>query len=235
MTNLLAAQPPALSGASSVVAELDGATLDAAQAVALAELATHATLTLHTNGSASTLTISDTSQHLSAAAASIATLEADGPVTVVTVAYPDRTILTAGAAAALVESETNLATATLAVADTGNALSAVAGVIFGQGFEAITVTSGSFAGTMAQLLDPTLHFVAGSGAQLNADAIASVAQALELAALPGFSRATDVTLTVSDSITDILAAAADLPAVTTSILANDSEIVTAAGAATLGR
>jgi hypothetical protein len=170
VTNLLAAQPTALSGASAIVAELDGNTLDASQAVALAALSAHATLTLHANGTASTLTINDTSAALSSAAASIAILEADGPVTVDTITSIDRTILTAGAAAALVETGTILTSYALAVADTGSALSAVASQIFGQGFEAITVTSGTFAGTMTQLLDPTLHCASGSTAQLNATA-----------------------------------------------------------------
>ena len=88
----------------------------------------------------------------------------------ITVPYTDRTILTAAAAAALVESDTSLVGSTLAVADTGSALSTVESQIFGVGFEAITVTSGSFAGTQAELLDPTLHFAAGSSAQLSADA-----------------------------------------------------------------
>ncbi len=234
VTKLLAAAPEAVSGATAIVAELDGVTLNATQATALAALGDHATLTLHANGTAaSTLTISDTSLALSNAAASISALEADGPVTVVTTSYPNRTILTASAAAALVESGANLTNATLAVADIGSALSAVAAQIFGQGFEAITATSGSFAGTMTQLLDPTLHFAAGSSAQLNASAVSDVVQALELAALPGFNRAGSITLEVQGSITAILAAAATLPTVATSILANDAETVSAAAAATL--
>ncbi len=233
VSNLLAAPSTAFSGATAIVAELDGTTLDAAQATALAALAAHATLTLHPNGSNTTLTISDTSEDLTAASASITTLEADGSVTVVPTSSSDGSILGASAAAALVLSGVNPANGTYAVADTGSALSAVASQIFGQGFEAITVTSGSFAGTMAQLLDSTLHFAAGSSAQLNASAVSDAAQTLELAALPGFSRASSVTLTVLDSITDILAAAATLPAVATSILANDTETVNAAEAATL--
>ena len=235
VSDLLNAEPAALSGASAIVAELDGATLDAAQAVALAALGTSASLTLHATAVASTLTISDTPLNLANAAASITALESDGSVTVDSVPYTDRTILTAAAAAALVESDTSLVGSTLAVADTGSALSTVESQIFGVGFEAITVTSGSFAGTQAELLDPTLHFAAGSSAQLSADAQVSVAQAQELAALPGFNLASNVTLTILDSVSNILAAveAADLPAAATSILANDTETVSAAEAATL--
>ena len=233
VSHLLAAQSSALSGANAIVAELDGTTLDTGQATALAALAAHATLTLHANGSNTTLTISGTASDLSAAAASITTLEADGPVTVVPIGSSNGSILSASAAAALVQSGVNPANGIYAVADSGSALSSVAAQLFGQGFEAITVTSGSFAGTMAQLLDPTLHFVSGSSAQLNADAIPDVAQALALAALPGFNLATSVTLAVDDTITNILAAAAALPTNASSILANDSESVSATAAATL--
>ncbi len=233
VSDLLAPQPSAFTGATGIVAELDGTTLDAAQATALAALAAHATLTLHPNGSNTTLTISDTLQNLIAAGTGIETLESDGPVTVTATTGANGAILSASAAAALILAGTNPANGTYAVADTGSALSAVASQIFGQGFEAITVTSGSFAGTMAQLLDPTLHFSAGSSAQLSTNATASVAQALGLEVLPGFSRANGVTVTVLDSITNILAAAAALPAIASSILANDTETVSAAGAATL--
>ncbi len=233
VTNLLAAQPSALSGAGVIVAELDGATVNAAQATALAALAAHTTLSLHGNGTHTSLTISDNAADLAAAAAAIATLEADGSVSVVTNGSSNGSILGATDAAALVNSGANPASGLYAVADAGSALSAVATTIFGHGFVAITVTSGSFAGTMAQLLDPTLHFAAGSTAQLGANATPNVAQALELAGLPGFNRAANVTLSVLDSITNILAAASALPAIATSILANDTEIVSAAAATTL--
>ncbi|HTW68388.1 MAG TPA: hypothetical protein VME47_00755, partial [Acetobacteraceae bacterium] len=237
VTDLLTAaslHPTVVAEATKIVAELDGTTLNAAQAMTLAALAAHG-LTLQPNGSATALTISDTPAAISAAQSSINILEADGPglVTVIPETNADRTILTANAAAALVQSGGTPATETLAVADSGAALTQYASLIFGEGFETITVTTGSFAGTMAQLLDPTLHFAAGATAQLDASAATNVAQAAALATLPGFNRADGVTLTVHDSISNILAAAATLGAVATSILASDAGTVSLAGAETL--
>ena len=241
VTDLLSAQSAyaaEVTAASKIVAELDGSTIDAAQAVTLAALGAHAALTLHANGGITALTISDTQAALNAAAASITALGLDGSVTVIPQTSTDRSILTASAAAALVTSGVNPASETLSVADSGAALTQYASGIFGKGFETITVTIGSFAGSMAQLLDPTLHFAAGSTAQLDANAIANTGQALALAGLPGFNRANGVTLVVQDIISNILAAAATLGAsalgtLATSIQATDSETVSAAGAATL--
>lgn len=236
VANLLAAATAGsaiLAAATTVIAELDGTVLNASQATQLAALTAHASLTLHATGTATTLTVTDSAQNLNAANASITTLQADGPVTVVASSSADRSILTAAAAAALVGSGVSPSTATLAVADTGGALSAVAAQIFGQGFEAITVTSGQFAGTQAELLDPTLHFAAGSSAQLSTNGIATAAQALALAALPGFSFGSNVTLTVQDSIFNILANATALASIATVVQALDTETTTAAQAATL--
>ena len=213
----LTAHSTVLSGASIVIAELDGVTLNAPEAIALASITG---LRLHSNATASTLTISDTMQALAGAAAALTTLDGDGPVTVTP--NNDHTILTASSAASLIAAGLSPANYTLAVADTGSQLSAFASQIFGVGFETITVTSGTFAGTLAQLLDPTLHFMSAAAAQLAASATGSATQAVALSVLPGFSLGTGATLAVQDTIAKLVLDTTALQQVASSVTATDS-------------
>ena len=233
------------AGTTGVIALIDATNTTVAQAEALLNLS--ANLTLVPAGSATTLHIADTAAHLTAAAGAIAALETDGPVTVTATDGGSFTgsILTAAEAAGLVT-----ATADLSVSDTGTALTAFANQIFGRGFSSITVTSGMFAGTEAQLLDPTLHFTgqASTGtfallslalaslpasAELTGAATASVAQLTAMSILPGFSLAPGATLTVSDTMAALIAAVGLVEAYATAATVTDTETVTAAGAAAL--
>ena len=244
VAHLLAA-PSMPAGTTGVIALLDGTTYTAAQAEALLALAD--SLSLVASGSAATLLISDTTAHLTDASAALVALESDGPVTVTaTDGGPlPGSVLTAAVAASLI-----ISTAGLSVSDTGAALSAYAGQIFGRGFSSITVASGMFAGTEAQLLDPTLHFGSQSSgtptgnlvllsqlvtasAQLVGNTTASVAQLTAMSILPNFSLASGATLMVSDTISALAGASALVGTYATSVTATDSETVTAAGAAAL--
>ncbi len=234
------------AGTTGVVALLDSAVYTAAQAQALLGLA--GTLSLVASGSATTLQISDTTAHLTAASATLAMLEADGPVTVTaTDGGPlPGSVISAAIAASLVTAATGIL-----VSDTGAALSALAGQIFGRGFASITVASGVFAGTAAQLLDPTLHFGVqsnnssgggtlvsfgasiGASAQLIGNTTASVAQLTALSILPNFALAPSATLTVTDTIAALAGASALVGGFATSVQVGDSETVVASTAAAL--
>jgi hypothetical protein len=232
-------------GTTGVVALLDLNTYTVAQAQALLGLA--GSLSLEALGSATALLISDTTAHLTAAGATLAALQADGPVSVTSTdggPLPG-SVVTAAVAASMVTS-----TAGILVSDTGPALSAFASQIFGHGFASIAIASGVFAGTAAQLLDPTLHFggqsnslrsgnlvlrsqnVAAS-AQLLGATTASVAQLTALSILPNFSLASGATLTVSDTIAALAGASVLVGGYATSVQVGDSDTVTAAGAAAL--
>jgi hypothetical protein len=238
VANLIAA-PGLPAGTTDVVALLDGNIYTVAQADAL--LALGGGLTLVPSGSAAALQIADTSDNLATSRLAILALEADGPVTVTATDSPTggRTILTATEAAGLVTS-----TEGLSVTDTGSALSALASQIFGRGFQAITVTSGLFAGTEAQLLDPTLHFTTVSGftsvllslpasAQLVGSAVASAAQLTAMSILPGFSVAPGASLTIEDTVSALIGGSDLASQFATAAQVTDSETVTAAGAAAL--
>ena len=226
-------------GTTGVVALLDGNTYTVAQAGAL--LALGGGLTLVPSGAATALQIADTSDNLATSSLAILALEADGPVSVTATDSPTngKTILTATEAAGLIAS-----TAGLSVTDTGSAVSVFASQIFGRGFQAITVTSGIFAGTEAQLLDPTLHFATVSGftsvllslpasAQLVGSAVASAAQLTAMSILPGFSVAPGASLTVADTVSALIGASSLASLFATAGQVTDSETVTAAGAAAL--
>ena len=245
VAHLLAASglPPS---ATSAVALLDGDIYTVAQATGLLNLGLP--LTLVAFGGATALLISDTTQHLIAAGSVLSALEADGPVIVTaTDGGPlPGSVLTAAQAASLVTSA-----AGIPVSDTGAALTAFAGQIFGRGFSSITVTSGVFAGTQAQLLDIALHFggptsapptlgafvrltqSVSASAQLVGDTTTSVAHLTAMSLLPGFSLGSGATLTMSDTIGALAGASGLVSAFATSVQATDSETVTAANAAAL--
>lgn len=248
---LAAAHMP--NGMTDIIALLDGNTYTVAQATALLNLGGNLSLTA--SGSATALLISDTSANLTAATATLSALEAEGPVTVTsTDGSPlPGSVLTAAVAASLATSTTGLL-----VSDTGAALSAAAGHIFGRGFSSITVTSGVLAGTAAQLLDPTLHFggqssgtpsgtpsgipggnlvllsaLVPASAQLVGNTASTVPQLIAMSILPNFSLASGATLAVSDTIAALAGSAGLVGAYATSVLATDSETVTAAAATAL--
>ena len=227
------------AGTTGVIALLDGNTYTVAQAEALLALA--GSLALVPAGAATALLIADTTANLNNAGSAIAALQADGPVSF---SSTDGGTITGSTLTAIQAATLVTSAAGLLVADTGSALSAFASQIFGRGFQSITVDSGVFGGTEAQLLDPTLHFAGQSGAailllslpasaQLIGSTVASAAQLTAMSILPGFSLASGATLTVSDTIAALIGAAALVNAFATAAQATDSETVTAAGAATL--
>ena len=226
----LAAHSTVLSTAGLVTIELDGTGITIALAQSLLTLPG---LHLHANGGNTSLIIADTMQHLSSGAATVTALGADGAVTVEPT--DDHTILTAASAASLISAGLNPGSFTLAVSDTGSALSTVASQIFGQGFEAITVTAGAFAGTMTQLLDPTLHLSGDAIAQLTGSASGDVANAVALSLLPGFNIGSGATLAVHGSMASLIANAAVLEQFAGSILVTDTEIVSAQSATALAQ
>ena len=233
------------SGTTGAIAVLDGATYTVAQAQALLNVA--GSLSLVASGSATALQISDTTAHLTAASAILTALQSDGPVVVTSTdgGILPGSVISAAVAAGLVTSATGIL-----VSDTGAALSALAGLIFGRGFASIDVTSGVFSGTMAQLLDPTLHFGGQSNnaprgnlillsqnitasAALTGNTTASVAQLIALSILPNFALASGATLTVADTIGALVDASLPVASFATSVSVTDSETVTAADAAAL--
>ncbi|HEY1930459.1 MAG TPA: hypothetical protein VGG99_00460, partial [Acetobacteraceae bacterium] len=185
LTNILAAQTAhstTLSAAGAVTVELDGTNVTIAQGQSLLLLPG---LKLHANGGNTSLVVADTIQDLAAGASTLTALATDGPVT--ELVTNNDAILTASAAAGLTAlSGFNAANYVLAISDTGTALTTYASQVFGKGFEAIIVSSGAFSGTLSQLLDPSLRVLGGATAQLNANTIATAAQAISLAAIPGF-------------------------------------------------
>ncbi|MEI7712197.1 MAG: hypothetical protein WCI94_12225, partial [Rhodospirillales bacterium] len=233
------------NGTTGAIAVLDGATYTVAQAQALLNVA--GSLSLVASGSATALQISDTTAHLTAASATLTALQADGPVAVTST---DGGILPGSAISAAVAAGLVTATTGILVSDTGAALSALAGQIFGRGFASIDVTSGLFTGTLAQLLDPTLHFGGQSNnaphgnlillgqnitasAALTGNTTASVAQLIALSILPNFALASGATLTVSDTIGALANASLTVASFATAVSVGDSETVTAADAAAL--
>jgi hypothetical protein len=234
------------SGIIQINAQLDDNTYTMAQAAVLAGLTTHgATLTLVPEPHASRLLIADTTQNIAEGSATIAALMADGAVSV---SITDTGAILSAADAAAFASMQLFAPWNygIGVADTGSAIMALTPEIFGQGFVSITVTGGVFAGTVAELLDPSLHFgnppngfqVSGDigtqpSARLSVDSTVSAAQAVGLALLPGFSVAPGVTLTVQDTMSHLVAAASSVEQVATVVAVTDSETITASAAAQL--
>ncbi len=197
----LATNAPAFSAITHVTAELDSGSYTVAQLTQLGQLANLGELTLAPTANGTSLHVVDTLQDIAAGASTLSLLQQAGDVTVT--ATNDHSILSASDAAALVAVPgMNPSDYTLAVSDTGPAISAVADSIFNHGFQSITVTSGTLAVPLADLLDPTLHFAPGGAAeaaQLSSSATVDTATLAELAALPAFGVAGAATLTVQDT------------------------------------
>lgn len=201
MSNLVSgweANLPALPSVTAAAAQLDGGSYTLAQLAPLAGLVDHGTLSVLPSGSDTALQVVDTLQDLASGSAELTALRQAATVDVTP--SDDHSIMSAAAAATLATTPGFDPSAyTLAISDTGPAVTAAEAAIFGHGFQAITVTSGTFAGPIADLLDPSLRLEAGASAQLNSDASVNVATLHQLTALPGFSVAGAATLTVQDS------------------------------------
>ena len=194
---------PALAYVTAVTAQPDNGSYTLAELTPLADLAGQGKLSVTQSGSTA-LHVVDTLQDLASGSTELAALRQ--VTTVVTAPSDDHSIMSAAAAATLAATPgVDPAAYTLAVSDTGEAVTAAAASIFGHGFQAITVTSGTFAGPVADLLDPTLHLVPGATAQLADDASVNTATLAQLATLPSFSVAGSATLTVQDSAANVAA------------------------------
>ncbi|MGE4047563.1 MAG: beta strand repeat-containing protein, partial [Acetobacteraceae bacterium] len=219
------------SGLTSVNLLLDANPHTVAEAAALlAKIPSGVALMLVATQGASAFNIQDTLLHLTAAGTTLEALADSGPVSILPT-DANGTFTAAEAAQLLAIAGFDPSDYALSIADTGSALSVFAQQIFGRGFGAITVTSGQFSGTAAQLLDPSLHFAAaGQGsstdpatARLSSDATVNSAQVVAMSALPSFSLAAGMALTVSDTAANLVEEADAIGSAATDI------IVTAAG------
>ena len=228
----LATHPGWFASLGAVTVRLDGSQIGAYAASQLEGLALHGkTVTFIPSGGDTALRVVAAAHDLASNAAALNLLAGHTPLAITL--SPDPSTVDAADAAALTGlAGFNPAAHTLFVADSGASIAAHAASLFGHGFTEIIVTSGDFAGTAAQLLDPSLHLDGGATAMLTQSAVLGAAAAASLGALPGFSRAGGVALTVADTTADLLAHAGGLAAAT-AVQVTDSAVVSAAGAATL--
>ncbi len=124
---------------------------------------------------------------------------------------------------------------TLFVADTGANLGSHLAALIGQGFAQIQVVSGTLSATAAQLLGPSVHFLAGAHAQLASSVTLSAAAAASLAALPGLSDATGAVLTVADTAANLVAGGSAWQGAAGAVLLNTDATVSAGTAAALSQ
>ena len=241
MAHLLAATSLP-TGVTGVRVLLDGNAYTVAQGAALLTLLGQGkTLSLVGSGNATDLKIQDTLVHLTSAQSTLSALAAAGSVSILPT-DANGTFTAAVAASLSNVPGFDPADYTLSVADTGAALSAVAVDIFGHGFATITVTTGKFSGMVIQLLDPALRFgptQSGSNAppaataELSVNATVDAEQSMRLAHLPGFSIGAGVTLTLSDTMANLIAAARVGGIAATDIVVTDAQPLSAADAAVL--
>ena len=225
---VLAAHPGWFSGASALSLRLDGGQTSAAAAVALATLANGGkTISFVPGLGGTTLNINATAHDLAGAASSLNRLGQLVGLHIV-VSNDGSAISAADAVALTTIAGFAPAQHTLTVSDSGAAISAGGAALFNHGYGQILVTSGTFSGIAALLLDPTLHFAPGATASLIGTPTLNAGQMQVLAGLPGFAVAPGATLTVADTISHILAHGSALAAAT-SIVATDSETISAAG------
>ena len=187
------------------------------------------------------VTVADTAGNFATSRTALVAIGAFADATF-TLTDPAATVTAATAGALLDLHVANLSA--LTVSDTGAALTAAASRLFGADLTSIVVASGTFAGTLAQLLDPRLHFGAPSEgivvtfavsahATLAVSTTAGAAQAVALSLLPGFSVAPGVSLTISDTADNLVAAAAAVGVVGTDIVVVNSAVLSAADATAL--
>ena len=205
IVGMLAAHPAWFAQLTTITIQLDGSSIGAYPATQLNGLITHGkTLVFVPTPGHTTLNIAAAAHDLATNAASLDALETHQALTFA-VSNDGSAISATDAASLLTLVGFNPAAHTLTVSDTGTNLSPRIGGLLGHGFGQILVTSGTLAGTAAQLLDPTVHYAAGSHAQLAGSATVGTATAISLASLPGFSTSTGSVLTVADTAANLLA------------------------------
>ena len=202
---VLAAHITWFTSIAAITLRMDGGRISAYDAGVLEQMIAHGRQVTFVPGlTDSTLNITATTAHnLAANAAMLSALATHVPLAY-SLSGGTAPITAADAAALLTLPNIASIVHTLSVSDTGTQITANAGALFGQGFAGITVTSGAFSGTAAQLLNSSLHFAGISTASLAASANVTAAQAASLAALPGFAIASGASLTVQDSATNLL-------------------------------
>ncbi len=217
----------------TIHATVDGGTYTVADIAALlAKIGNQVSFTLVGTQQNGALHIADTLIHLVAGEATLDALRSHGTVSVT--ATDTGGVVTAATAATLAgTSGFDPAAFAISVADSGSALSAVASAIFGHGFPSITVTSGVFTASAAQLNDPTLHFTGAATARLGTSATVSLQDVMKLEGLPGFGVGNGVSLTVSDTIAHLVTTAGAPPAGVTDIAVTNGGPVSVAQIAIL--
>jgi hypothetical protein len=230
----IATNPPWFHAVSTIDVQLDSTGVGAYAASLLqAAIAAGKHVSFVPSGGNTALVIDATVQNIAANAASLAAL-----ATHVTLAYTlagAATPVTAAYGAAL-EGLAGFAShlSAVTVSDTAANVAAHASTLFGQGFAAIDVTSGTLATTAANLLASNLQ-LQGASATLSASATLTAAQAATLTSLHGFTLGHNVTLTVQDTMAHLLALSnATLAYVTTTeLVAGSSITISVAQAASL--
>ena len=243
-----AAGMPAL--ATAIIAQLDAAHYTAAQAAQLGLLANGGTtLTIAAMGQVTALTVADTLQNLATFAPMLTGLLTGHGSVVISPTNSNVALAVTQALNLLSLNAIDMTAYGVSVADSGAAIAANAAQLFGHGFASINVVSGVFAGTVAQLLDPALHFsgatspfaLAGTfasgigtpSAQLASNATVGANQLIVLSLLPNFGVAAGVTLQVQDTAATLAANAALIDTYATAVTVSDVATVTAAQAAAL--
>jgi hypothetical protein len=205
ITSLMAAHPAWLLPVTSLSIQLDGNAIGAYTATQIATLEGHGTsVTFVPGGHNTVLPVTATAQDLAANATALNHLA--GQVGLAFNVTDAGTTLTAAQGVALAGlADFSASRQTLYVADTGAAISAHAAALFGHGFSNILVASGTLVADAAMLLDPSLSLANGTTAALNASAVLSAAQTAQLLALPGFSASLGATITVADTVSNLIA------------------------------
>ncbi len=231
---VLSAHPGYFASATSVTVRLDGTQIGAAGVTSLATLASAGkSVNFVAGGSDSVLNVTASAQDLANAAASVNQVGA--LIGLHITLSNDGSAVTASVAAALISiTAFSPAAHTLSISDTGAALTTLAAAVFGHGFAQIVVASGNFTGTAAELVDPALHLNSGVTVSMTGTAAVTCQQAAALEALPGFALASGASLTVSDTIANILTHTSVL-GLASAVTVTDSETVSAANAGLLAQ
>lgn len=189
---------------SAIRIQLDGTSMGAYPASLLSGMAAHKTLVFVASGANTVLNIAAAAHDLASNAPALTALEAHQALSF-TVLNDGSAISATDAASLTTLLGFNPAIHTLYVSDTGANLTTRIAALLGHGFVQIQVASGTLSGTAAQLLDNTVHFLAGAHAQLAANANVAVSIATYLAALPGLTNAAGVSLSVTDTAANLAA------------------------------
>ncbi len=206
ITALLAAHPAWFAQLAGVTVHLDGTSIGAYPAVLLNNFAAHKPLTFVTTPGNNVLNVAAAAHDLGSNAASLDSLETHTAVSF-TLTNDGAPVIASDAAGLATLAGFSPAAHTLYVSDTAANIAAHASTLFGAGFATIQVMSGTFAGSAAQLTDPTLRILAGAHAQLATSATVSGQAAATMVALPGFSLAMGAQLSVSDTAANLAATA----------------------------